>query len=205
MQGAARASLPRRLALGLAVLLLALVLGLGSAWVVLKGVSGFGEAIGPWRASTLAGAPEADPWTRARVAMGGLLALRREEAIYFVAAEDSSGAVLRSSCTYRIRGVPPPGRWWSVTAYADDLFLFDTAERRYSVHAGQARLDGEGRFSFLVGNRPSDDAAPGEIWLPTPGDRGMRLMLRVYHPDRKLYEQPRKLPAPAIERVGACT
>lgn len=186
------------------IVLAALAVGFGSAWAVIGGRSGFGEANGPWRASLFAGAPQADPWTRAQVALGGLLALRREEALYFVATQDSSGKALRSRCLYQVRGTPPPARWWSVTAYADDQFLFDTAERRYSAHGGKTPLDAEGRFSFLVGGDRPPNSASEQLWIPTPGDRGLLLTLRLYRPATSLIENPRQLVPPEITRVGAC-
>lgn len=130
---------------------MAVAVGLGSAWAVLRSVSNYGVAAGPWRASTLAGSPEADLYTRARVALGGLLALNREETMYYVASTDSAGQPLRARCSYRVSGVPPKARWWSVTAYAQDLYLFDNPARRYSVNGQTAVLDAQGRFAFVSG------------------------------------------------------
>lgn len=206
----------------------AVAVGLGSAWVVLRSVSHFGEAAGPWRASTLAGSPDADLYTRARVALGGLLALNREETMYYVAATDSAGQPLRARCQYRVSGLPPKARWWSVTAYAEDLHLFANEARRYSVNGQTAVLDGQGRFAFLSGpvapqegldasgtalaSGPSRSAAgPGSLsatpelpWIPTPGEGGLFFTLRVYNPEASLAAAPGTLQAPTIERQGAC-
>jgi hypothetical protein len=179
------------------------VLGVASAWAVLRDAGGFGAAAGPWRVSLLAGSTEAGPWTRARVAIGGLLALNRDETMYYVAGTDSAGRPLRSRCTYRVAGTPPPARWWSVTAYADDFFLFDAPNRRYSVNGDTVRLDAAGRFAFVSG--PVEPAGTGEApWVPTPGDRGLLLTLRVYNPQPSLQAAPTSLDPPSIERVGAC-
>jgi hypothetical protein len=184
-------------------LLAAVALGLGSAWGMLRSVSGYGASAGPWRASTLAGSPDADLYTRARVALGGLLALNREETMYFVAATDSAGAPLRSRCSYRVSGVPPQARWWSVTAYADDLFLFPNPQRRYSVNGASAPLDAQGRFALLSG--PTSPVGAQTLpWLPTPGDRGLMFTLRVYNPDPALAAAPGTLQAPRIELLGDC-
>lgn len=184
-------------------LLAAVALGLGSAWGVLRSVSGYGASAGPWRASTLAGSPDADLYTRARVALGGLLALNREETMYYVAATDSAGAQLRSRCRYRVSGVPPQARWWSVTAYAEDLYLFPNPQRRYSVNGANAPLDAQGRFALLSGpsSPPGAETLP---WLPTPGDRGLVFTLRVYNPDPALAAAPGSLQAPRIEVMGEC-
>lgn len=196
--------LPRHLVLA-ALYVAAFALGAASAWWTLARVAAFGEASGPWRASLLAGSPDADAYTRARVALGGLLALSREEALYYVAATDSTGAPLKSRCRYRVVGTPPPARWWSITAYADDVFLFADDARRYSLASGRAALDAQGRFSLVTAPPPPPREAAGDAtWLPTPGDRGLLLTLRLYHPDAALAASPRKLEPPRIESIGDC-
>ena len=186
---------------------LALAAGLGSAWWLLTRGSNFGDAAGPWRVSLLAGSADADLYTRARVAIGGLLALNRQETMYYLASTDSAGAPLRSRCSYRVSGVPPPARWWSVTAYADDYFLFPNEARRYSVNGATARLDAGGRFSFVSApQQPADPSSDGGamLWLPTPGDRGLLFTLRAYNPAQGLAAAPSSLVAPSIERLGNC-
>ena len=184
------------------VLLAGIALGLASAWLALRDPwSAQAVDVGPWRTSLLAGSPDADPHTRARVALGGLLALSRAETLYFVAEHDDAGAPLRSRCSYRIEGMPPPARWWSVTAYADDFYLFDHPARRYSLNGGTARLDAAGHFALVTGPTAPDAQLP---WLPTPGDRGLLLVLRLYGPDPALVAAPRTLAPPSIRRIGEC-
>ena len=73
-----------RLALGLALAAAGVALGLAGTWLTLKSARAtFGQAAGPWRVSLLAGSPDADLVTRARVAVGGLLALDRRETLYY--------------------------------------------------------------------------------------------------------------------------
>jgi hypothetical protein len=185
--------------------LAAVLVGLGSAWAVLRSPGGPGEAAGPWRVSLLAGSADADLYTRARVALGGLLALNRDETMYYLAHTDSAGQPLRSRCRYRVTGTPPGARWWSITAYSDDFFLFDHPERRYSVNGATVRLDTQGRFSFVSGpTAPAPTRAEGPVWLPTPGDRGLYLTLRLYNPSPQLQAAPTSLAPPVIERLGSC-
>lgn len=178
------------------------LLGLGTAWLSLKNASAFGAASGAWRVSLLAGSADADLYTRARVAVGGLLALHREETMYYVASVDDRGRPLRSRCSYRIDGTPPSARWWSLTAYADDFFLFEDAQRRYSVNGATATLDAQGRFALVTG--PTLPASSTLPWLPTPGDRGLVLTLRVYNPDAALQAAPGSLVPPRIAPLGDC-
>lgn len=187
----------------LGLYLLAVAVGLGSAWWVLRHAPWSGAVIrvGAWTGSTLAGSPDADLYTRARVALEGLLALGREETMYYVAHHDDEGRALRSRCSYRVSGTPPGARWWSITAYADDFFLFNVPPGRFSVNSSTVQLDGQGRFSLHTG--PQGPAAEG-AWLPTPGDRGLVLTLRLYNPGPDLQAAPGRLAAPSIQLAGAC-
>ena len=193
--------------------LLAIVLGAGSAWLVVRSqLDRGGVSVGAWRTSTLAGSTHADLYTRAVVAVGALLALNREETVYYVATTDSDGRPLRSRCRYRSSGPAPDARWWSVTAYAEDRFLFDAPGRHYSVNGHNVPKDAQGRFSFETGpTPPPNGAAPAPSspagatpWLPTPGDRGLSFTLRLYNPAPELVANPASLAAPRIERLGAC-
>lgn len=186
----------------LALYLLAIALGAGSAWLVVRSqLDRGGVSVGVWRTSTLAGSTHADLYTRAVVAVGALLALNREETVYYVATTDSEGRPLRSRCRYRISGPAPDARWWSITAYAEDRFLFDAPARRYSINGRNAPLDAQGRFALESGPTPPANGIP---WLPTPGDRGLSFTLRLYNPAPDLVANPASLAAPRIERLGGC-
>jgi hypothetical protein len=188
----------RRVLPAFVLLAAGIALGLASAWWAVKRLEGLGAAPagGPWRTSALAGSGEADLHTRAAVALGGLLALSRKETLYYVARRDSAGSLLRSRCRYRVSGGAPAARWWSVTAYTEDLFLFAEAGGRHSVGSTTLPLDDAGRFAFATG-----PAAPGVgalPWLPTPGDRGLVLALRLYRPGGADFDPPR------IDLIGPC-
>jgi hypothetical protein len=191
------------------VVSIGIVLGIGAAWLAIRkgGATQSLVKVGPWETSLLAGSPNADLYTRARVAVVGLLALGRDETIYFVARTDSAGQALRSRCKYRIDGLAPPARWWSLTAYADDHFLFEAPQDRFSLNGATALLDTRGEFHVLTGpTKPPGGAATDDnlAWLPTPGDRGLELTLRLYHPLPVLQQDPTGLIAPTIKRVGLC-
>ena len=192
----------KRLAAALVLYLGAVALGLGSAWWELRHATWSGNLVkvGPWTSSTLAGSTDADMYTRARVALEGLLALGRDETMYYVARHDDAGRPLRSDCSYRVEGLPPQARWWSITAYADDLFLFDAPNHHYSLNSGTARLDASGRFALMTGPK----AIEGLHWLLTPGQRGLVLTLRLYNPAPVLQTAPARLQPPSIKAIGAC-
>lgn len=156
--------------------------------------------VGAWKGNLLAGSQDADMYTRSTIALSALLALGRDETMYFIASEDDAGHPLRSNCSYRVEGTPPKARWWSITAYADDMFLFDAPNQHYSLNGTTARLDTDGRFVFTTGGQEQ----PGTHWLPTPGRRGMVLTLRLYNPEPELQAAPASLVPPSIKAVGVC-
>jgi hypothetical protein len=100
-----------------------------------------------------------------------------------------------------VEGVPPKARWWSETAYADDMYLFEAPNKRYSLNGTTAQLDANGHFAFTTGGQEQ----PRTHWLPTPGNRGLVLTLRLYNPEPDLQAAPASLNPPTIRALGACT
>jgi hypothetical protein len=180
---------------------LAIILGMGSAWLWLTKVGPSGVDTGVWRVNLLAGSTSADAYTRARIALGALLALDRRETLYYIARSDERGEALRADCRYRLSGPAPAARWWSVTAYDEDFFLFENAARRYSVNGDTAPRDPQGQIVFEVGPEGGTGRAPD---LPTQGAGTLLLTLRLYNPALSLQRDPGSLAAPRIEVVGAC-
>jgi hypothetical protein len=180
----AGASRGRRTLRALAWLALAVVLGVASAAATLWTARAVPPRAG-WVFDERVGTAQAGPYVRALVAIGGLLALGRDETMYWLARTDANGAPLRSRCRYRIAGPVPGARFWSVAAYAEDHFLF---------------ANDAGRHAFgPVAPEPAVRA-----WLPTPGDRGLVLVLRLYMPDASVARDPHALALPRIEPIGAC-
>lgn len=194
------------------VLLLCLVaaaVGAGSAWLTVRALASAGAggvAVGPWRTSTLAGSADADLYTRAAVALGALLALQRSETLYYLASADSQGRALKANCRYRVSGPVPPARWWSVTAYDGDHFLFDAPGRRYSVNGGTPGAVAGERFAMEVGPQAAASGASAAALplVPTVGQGDLLLALRVYNPVPALVADAALLVPPVIEPVGGC-
>ena len=65
-----------------AVVIVALIVGAGSALLFVRG-SGLGGtvSVGPWQTSLVIGSTEADPYTRERAAVAARLSLNRSETI----------------------------------------------------------------------------------------------------------------------------
>jgi hypothetical protein len=181
---------------------LSIALGLFSAYQsVRSGFAGGEVSNGPWRTSFVTGSTEADLYTRARVALGGLLALAPSETVYWTAARDGDGRPLDARCDYRVTGEELPARWWSVTFYAADQFLVENDAGRYSFsQTTLARAQG-GPWSLIVSSEPQP--GDGVNWLPSgkPGAAGpFSLTLRLYNPQPAVYQQPATIALPSIQR-----
>lgn len=185
----------------LASLALALVLGLGSAYLAARYlVQGDAAAKnGPWVTNLAAGGADADIYTRANIALTGLLALSKEETIYYNATEDSAGEALDGSCTYRIEGRDPDARWWSLTVYASDHFLIDTPTKRYAASKTSVVRSADGTFSV----RLSTVEETGN-WIAVPANEAFQVTLRLYNPGAAVAQDPASVPLPAIVKEG-CT
>lgn len=155
---------------------------------------------GPWRTSATTGSAEGNPWERAAVAVGGLYALRREEALYFTAFADSDGAALDGRCRYRLDGPVPPARWWSLTAYGADHFLIPNAQHRYAVNAHSLPSAAAGRIALTL----SSQAESRADHLPTPARGAFSLTLRLYNPPPAAVADLARVPLPVIRRE-ACS
>lgn len=180
----------------------AVLLGLASAWLWLTRVGMSGVDAGQWRVNLLAGSTRADAYSRARIAIFALLALDRRETLYYTTDRDDDGATLRAECTYSIELRPPAARWWSITAYAADGFLFPNKARRYSVSGENAQVDADGRVRFRIASQASPAGVDARI--TTSGVGAMRLTLRLYQPDDSLQLAPQALDPPSIKKDGRC-
>ena len=180
-------------------LVLGVALGLGSAYFAIMSLRG--EHVvnnGPWTTSLAAGGVGADMYTRDYVAVTGLLALSKEETIYFGADKDSTGAALDGHCTYRIEGHDPDARWWSITLYARDNYLIPNPSNRYSVSQTNVVRNAEG--AWIV--RLSSTEEPNN-WIATSPD-GFQITLRLYNPGEAVRKDPATAPLPSIVKE-ACT
>lgn len=175
------------------VLLLGLLIGVGSALQALKQGRASAVAVGPWGTATTFGSVDADMYTRARVALFGLLALDKKETIYYTAMEDSDGAPLSGDCTYRIEGRDLAARWWSVTAYGPDSFLIPNEANVFSF--AKTTVKREADESYVV--RVSASRQEGN-WLPVKADQSFDLTARFYNPDASVADDPASAELPRL-------
>jgi len=159
--------------------ILGVLIGAGSAaWSIRIGALGSNQKIGAWTTGKDYGTAGASAYTRAVVALRGLLALPATEARYYNAAVDSTGRPLEGRCRYRVVGVGLPTKWWSLTLYDREGYLVANQPGLYSV--GSAGLPSAEQAHWMVTVAP--DQQPGH-WLPTGRVARFELTLRAYLPD----------------------
>jgi len=174
-----------------------IVLGLFATWAtVIRGTMGGDVSDGPWRTSLYTGSSEGGPYLRANIAVHGLLALSREETIYYTAAGDSDGNALDGNCTYRVEGRDPPTRWWSITAYGSDDFLIPNVADLYSISMNSVARWADGTFVVTL----SKAQAEGN-WIPVVGGR-FDLTIRLYNPQAAVVADPAHVALPTIKMAG---
>jgi hypothetical protein len=186
-------------------------LGLGSALAMAgllpgAGSLAFGDVdVGGWHSDFAIGSKAADPYTRARVARHGLLALAKSEAVYFTRTADDAGAPLRETCTYRLSGGAMPAKWWSVTLYDSDSRLPANSDNALSLDAEKL---GQGAWAATIAPRRPEPIAPNQPdvingWISSRGAGTFDLTLRLYMPDAALLADPgTALTPPRIERIS---
>jgi len=188
----------------LGVVLIALAIGLGSAWWAIN--AGFGGALqnGAWTTDPNIGSEQTNPYARAAVARAGLLALSKHETFYFTASEDDAGQPLTTACTYRLTGQPLDTRWWSITAYGADHYLIPNPANRYSQAMNTVARNAENGFTIIV-----SPGGTGENGIPTgfestggEHDTGapFSLTLRLYNPAEAIYSNLENIPLPTLTR-----
>jgi hypothetical protein len=138
------------------------------------------------------GAYGIDYLARAAIAVVGLGANLRADAIYLNASVDASRQPLDGGKRYRLSfaaGQAPPARaFWSVTLYDDQGYLVANPVERYAIKSGDA-LTREPDGSLVIYLSP-DDPGPAHHanWLPTPAGQRFELSLRAYWPEDAMLE-----------------
>jgi hypothetical protein len=150
------------------------------------------------------GTADAGDAVRAAVALGGLGALPKEEAVYWSATLDSSGAELDGGQRYRltIPAAVPARAFWSLSMYErlpdGRLFYIENPLDRWAVGnrtPGLLRNPDESLTLVIQ----ATDPGPGVNWLPSPKAGPFTLTFRAYLPDEPILSGSWRLPA--VERA----
>lgn len=143
--------------------------------------------VGCWAFNPKCGETGADVFTRSVVAVIGLLALCKSEAIYMLCTHDDDGERLDRCNDYVIRCPKTmPGSWWSITAYGANHYLIPNEADVYSISGQSAVLESDGTVTM---HWSRDRVARN--WLPTgelpqSGYGTAQLVLRLYKPHNAL-------------------
>ena len=152
----------RSLVYFVATFVVALILGIGSAWYMIDGspsdddqgrsLGGLAQRRQPERRLLYAGARR--PERR--------LPLTSTVARYFVARTDDNGRALAADCTYLITGRPLNARWWSVALYDEYGGLIANSSGRYSFNSEELlrHADGSYRINLARNARPRIGCRP---------------------------------------------
>lgn len=176
--------------------LLGIAIGISSAYLLLSISPDFlWIQNGVWRTSLVAGSEQADPYTRAIVAKNYLYILNRSEAIYFIAESDGERE-LKRNCDYKIVGKDLPSRWWSITIYGEDNFLIPNEHNIYSITSANVLKEGD-HWQIHVSRDPK-----GKNWIPLRGEGKFYITLRLYNPEKDVYEKIKEIELPSIIREG---
>lgn len=190
--------------------LIGVLVGGGSAlWAggMISGGPQIGNAVNVdgWRSDWSIGSKTANPYVRAVVARNGLLALRKEEAVYFIKSEDAAGDPLQERCVYRVSGGSFPARWWSITLYDAASKLPMNEDGKLSFDKTQAAYifeDEDTEWTFQVSStEPQDFLMP---WVSSKAGGRFDLMLRLYQPTDALLAEPEATLVPPVIQPILC-
>ena len=172
------------------------MVGLLSGWWAITGGMG-GQSHSGWYGSSVTGSADAGAWLRARVAVSGLLALNKSQAIYFTRKTDDAGNPLREDCNYRVTGGAMPGQWWSITVYAADNYLPLNDDDALSFDATEVQPDPQGQWSgTLSASRPPEGA-----WASTRKAGTYDITLRIYQPSKTAQDNYAAIPMPTVTKL----
>ncbi len=166
-----------------------------------SGLAEAGDLVSGWSYPRFGiGTYEDDNLLRSQIALGGLGALPRVEAMYLSARTDAAGAPLTGDKAYTLR-LPynmPIGGFWSLTMYTQEsdgrLFFVGNTLSRFAVGDRSKHLRAERDGStdiFIQSNRPEGERVVN--WLPSPTGPFV-LVFRAYLPKAELLDGSFRLP-----------
>ncbi|QQR37968.1 DUF1214 domain-containing protein [Devosia rhizoryzae] len=159
----------------LMMIAVALAVGFGLSYYALTDGRLFGAVqLGPWTTWPDIGSPSPNPYTRSHITREAALQLGRSEGLTFIATQDSDGAPLDLSCSYRLDGHVPVSTFWTLEAIDANWINLaapgtDTAMRSSEL----VRVDGAIRIHVGTQLRPLN-------WLELTGTGPFSLVMTLY-------------------------
>jgi hypothetical protein len=152
--------------------------------------------IGAWTTNKLAGSSAANALTRARIAIHGILAMHRQETIYFFASQDDVGNPLTAEHDWEITGRGFDCRWWSFTLYDEEYQLIESLSRRYSVHTDNVAPEADGSYRIVISR-----GNPNTNWLACGNAKKLMVTIRLYNPSQAVLDDVTSVKLPSIRRI----
>jgi len=189
----------KKIGLGLALVILAIVLGSGiGVYNIKSGKSNSQRTIGSWQTVDKdKDLSTADLLTIAQVAVYGPYALTKKEVIYLSASTDSDGNALDPKSDYVISGKKLDAKYWSITAYDENGFLIKNPINKYSYNLEDVKYQSDST-SYKINLSGSEKK---ENWLPINGVKKTSLIIRLYLPSDKLRENLTVETLPVIQKI----
>lgn len=189
----------KKIALGLGLVLLAIILGSGiGIYNIKSGKSDSQRTIGNWKTVDKDKDLSTADWlTVAQVAVYGPYALTKKEVIYLSTNTDSEGNALDSKSDYVINGKKLDAKYWSITAYDQDGFLIKNPINKYSYNLEDVKYEADST-SYKINLSGSEKK---ENWLPINNVQKATLIIRLYLPSEKLRENLTVETLPIIQKI----
>lgn len=161
-----------------------------------------GTTVNGWTYSSKTGVYGTDYLQRAFIAHQGLGANLPSDAVYPTTRVDAEGKPLTGAHRYVVhfaRGQTPPVRgFWSLTMYNADYSFVANPQNRHAVGSRSPfELNRDGSLDLYI-QKDSPGAERESNWLPAPAGN-FALMLRLYWPDRPIFDGTWK--PPPVKRV----
>jgi hypothetical protein len=166
-----------RLLLILLVALAGLAAGLGvTVWTVAVSPAFPHRLTGGWLFLPRQGAPDIDPYAKARMFHEGELPLAAGEGFALRTWLDAEGNTLSTRCDYRLSAPFPDARYWTVTLIDRQGRLLPNQADRHGLTSAEIVRPAEGPFTIEIGPEPL-----AGNWLPTLREAmPFQVMIRLY-------------------------
>jgi hypothetical protein len=158
------------------MLVIGSALGLAATRWAATNQQGFrAEQAGAWMAWPKAGTSQAEPYARAFQARTGYVPLAGGDGVALFARTDDEGRPLEGRCSYRVGGVVPIARFWTLEAFSPEGRPVAGPLGRLGFTSGELMRDGQNRFTIAI----SSQVRPGN-WLQVATEGRLVLVLRLY-------------------------
>lgn len=164
-----------------------------------QGLSGSKDLINGWNMGRkVIGTYGTDYRSRALMALFGLGANLREDAIYPTCQVDANGNPLSGKNSYTIHfdkgKTPPANAFWSLTLYDNEGYFVPNPINRYTLgDRSKLKFNDDGSFDIYIQNN-APEKEKSQNWLPCPTG-SFNLLMRVYWPKEEMLKGEWTAPA----------